>query len=87
MGVSAVARTSAGSLSSPPFDGLKLGAGPILAVHDEIAVECEETEATVVEIWLMKAMIDGMEEVINAPDPERSGVPVKVEARRARTWG
>jgi DNA polymerase-1 len=84
----------------PRFDGLKLaaallherreecpGATPILAVHDEIVVECEETEATEVEAWLKRAMVEGMEGTINAPDLGRSGVPVEVEAGRARTWG
>ncbi len=55
------------------------GAVPILAVHDEIVVECEETEAGGVEAWLEKAMVDGMEEVNNAPDPRRFGVPVEGE--------
>ena len=62
------------------------GAVPILQVHDEIVVECDDTEAGRVEAWLKKAMIDGMEEVINTPDPGRFGVPVEVEARRAPTW-
>ncbi len=57
----------------PRFEGLKLaaallherreecpGATPIPAVHDEI-VECEETEATEVEAWLKRAMVEGME--------------------------
>ena len=84
----------------PRFEGLKLavallherreecpGATPILAVHDEIVVECEETEATEVEAWLKRAMVEGMEAVLNAPGLGRPGVPVEVEARRSRTWG
>ncbi len=81
-------------------DGLKLalallwerrheypGAVPILAVHDEIVVECGEDEAAGVEAWLEEAMIDGMGEAIDASGRERSSVPVEVEVRRAWAWG
>ena len=81
-------------------DGLKLalallyerrgecpGAVPILAVHDEIVVECDEGDAKKVEAWLEKAMVDGMDGVLNAPDVERLRVPVEVEVRSGRSWG
>ena len=81
-------------------DGLKLalallwerrheypGAVPILAVHDEIVVECGEVDAAGVEAWLEEAMIDGMGEAIDASGRERSSVPVEVEVRRAWAWG
>src|SRR5215204_3295496 len=76
-------------------DGLKLalallyerrdecpGAAPILAVHDEIVVEADvRDQAKDVEGWLEKAMVAGMEEVLNSgldtDHPER--VPVKVD--------
>ena len=60
------------------------GAVPILAVHDEIVVECDETEARGVEVWLKKAMLDGMDGVLNAPDVEGPRVPVEVES--GRSW-
>jgi DNA polymerase I-like protein with 3'-5' exonuclease and polymerase domains len=74
-------------------DGLKLalallwerraeapGAFPVLAVHDEIVVECDTEQAGAVEAWLKQAMLDGMAPLV---DP----VPVEVETRIARTWG
>jgi DNA polymerase I-like protein with 3'-5' exonuclease and polymerase domains len=74
-------------------DGLKLalallwerrteepGAFPVLAVHDEIVVECERGRASTVEAWLRKAMIDGIQPLI---DP----VPVQVEVKIGTTWG
>jgi hypothetical protein len=33
-----------------------------------------------------KAMIDGMDEVLNAPGTEGSHVPVEVESEVGRTW-
>jgi hypothetical protein len=41
------------------------GAVPILAVHNESVVECDEKDAEKAEAWLEKAMIDGMDEVVN----------------------
>src|SRR5215212_6969056 len=59
------------------------GAVPILAVHDEVVVECPEEQAEEVKAWLVKAMVDGMEEILNSgPDtdhPERAPVKVEVE--------
>jgi DNA polymerase-1 len=83
-------------------DGLKLslallyerrgecsGAVPILAVHDEVVVECPEEQAEEVKSWLVKAMVDGMEEVLNSgldtDHPER--VPVKVKVEVVDRWG
>jgi DNA polymerase-1 len=74
-------------------DGLKLalallwerrgecpGAFPVLAVHDEVVVECEEGQADAAAAWLRQALLDGMTPLL---DP----VPVEVEVRTARTWG
>jgi DNA polymerase-1 len=74
-------------------DGLKLalallwerrdrcpGAFPVLAVHDEIVVECDAVQAEAVAAWLKAAMVDAMAPLI-------SPVPVEVEVRTARTWG
>jgi DNA polymerase-1 len=60
------------------------GAVPILAVHDEIVVECDEGEAEKVEAWLKNAMVDGMDTVLNATEPN---VPIEVETSVAQTWG
>jgi DNA polymerase-1 len=74
-------------------DGLKLalallwerrheapGATPVLAVHDEIVVECAADEGHAVGGWLRKAMLDAMAPLI---DP----VPVEIEVKVAATWG
>jgi DNA polymerase-1 len=53
---------------------------PILFVHDEIVVECDEDKADQAEAWLRAAMIEAMQLLI---DP----VPCEVEVKTARTWG
>ena len=81
-------------------DGLKLalallwerrhkcsGAGPILAVHDELVVECNEQDAEKAAGWLEKAMIEGMNEALGTPELEGPRVPVEVEVKTGRTWG
>jgi DNA polymerase-1 len=81
-------------------DGLKLtltllherrdefpGAVPILTVHDEIVVERDEGDAKEVEAWLKRAMVDGMDGVLNAPDVEGPRVPVEVETEVGKAWG
>ena len=80
-------------------DGLKLalallwerraecaGAVPIACVHDEIVVECDEDKAEKVKAWLEKAMIDGMEEVLNGPGVGGPRVPVEVETQPGKSW-
>jgi DNA polymerase I len=66
-----------------------LGAVPILAVHDEVVVECDEEQAEEVKAWLVKAMVDGMEEVLNSglDTDNLERVPVKVEAEVVDSWG
>jgi DNA polymerase-1 len=74
-------------------DGLKLalallwerreqapGAFPVLVVHDEIVVECDEAHAEAAAMWLKAAMVDAMAEWLEP-------VPIEVEASIARTWG
>jgi DNA polymerase-1 len=56
------------------------GAVPVLAVHDEIVIECATDQADAASAWLKRAMVDAMAPLI-AP------VPVEVEVRLARTWG
>jgi DNA polymerase-1 len=73
-------------------DGLKLalallwerraecpGAFPVLAVHDEIVVECDAGQAEAVGAWVARAMKDAMAPLV---DP----VPVEVEVKTGRTW-
>src|SRR5215211_3674189 len=79
-------------------DGLKLalaylwerrdecaGVVPILAVHDEIVVECLQDQAEETEAWLKKTMVDGMDTVLNSDGQIR--VPIEMEARVAGFWG
>lgn len=79
-------------------DGLKLalallwerrsecpGAVPILVCHDEVVVECEAERAADARAWLKKAIIEGMDAVLNSMDEVY--VSVEVETRIARSWG
>ena len=81
-------------------DGLKLalaylwerrqecfGAQPILAVHDEIVVECDEDDAEKVEAWLKKAMINGMDEIVNRLKADGPSVPIEVDVESGKSWG
>jgi DNA polymerase I-like protein with 3'-5' exonuclease and polymerase domains len=58
---------------------------PVLVCHDEVVVECDAEQAADAKVWLKKAMIGGMEAVLNGTD--EVDVPVEVEARTARSWG
>lgn len=73
-------------------DGLKLalallwerrdempGCFPVLAVHDEIVLECAADQAEPAAGWLQRAMIEAMSDWL-AP------VPVAVETKVGRTW-
>jgi len=52
----------------------------VLAVHDEIVVECDEGQAPAVRPWLRTAMLDGMIPLV-AP------VSVEVVVKTGKTWG
>jgi DNA polymerase-1 len=80
-------------------DGLKLalallyerrsecpGAVPILAVHDELVVECDEDRVDQAETWLKEAMVEGMDAVLNSPEVKGPHVPVEVDVETAKTW-
>ncbi len=54
--------------------------------HHEILVECDEDDAEKGEAWLKKAMIDGMDGVLNGPEVEGPCVPAEVETKVAKTW-
>jgi DNA polymerase-1 len=79
-------------------DGLKMALTPlwerrdecpeaalVLVCHDEVVVECEKEQAVEAKTWLEKAMVDGMEAVLNSKD--EVDIPIKVEARMATSWG
>jgi len=79
-------------------DGLKLAlallwerrdecprATPVLVCHDEVVVECDAERATVAKAWLEKAMIEGMDAVLNGTD--EIVILIEAEARIARSWG
>jgi DNA polymerase-1 len=53
---------------------------PVLAVHDEIVVECPENDAIAVQAWLRQCMLDAMAPLV-AP------IPVEVEVSVGHTWG
>lgn len=74
-------------------DGLKLalallwerrdqcpGAVPVMAVHDEIVIECDADHADAAAAWLKQAMIDAMTPLVRP-------VPVEVEVKVEETWG
>ena len=79
-------------------DGLKLalallwermsespGTTPVLVCHDEVVVECDAEQVGEAKAWLEKAMIEGMDTVLNGTD--KGHVPVEVEGWIARSWG
>ncbi len=54
-------------------------AAPVLAVHDELVVECDVGEAETVAAWLSECLVDGMRRFVTR-------VAVRVEATAARDW-
>ena len=59
-------------------------------MHDEIVIKRDQDQTEAVEAWFEKAMIDGMDEVLNASDAselEGPRVPDEVEVKSGRTWG
>jgi DNA polymerase I len=76
-------------------DGLKLaqaflwerrdecpGAVPVLVCHDEVVVECDAEQTGEVKEWLVQAMKDGMDAVVNVAEPR---IPIEVEASVPKT--
>lgn len=81
-------------------DGLKLalallyerrheypGSAPIIALHDEIVVECDEENVEAVATWLEQAMKDGMSEVLALGASSDHRIPVEVEVESGKAWG
>jgi DNA polymerase-1 len=60
------------------------GAVPVLAVHDEIVIECDADKAEEAKEWLVRIMEDGMDAIVNKEEPH---VPIEVEASIVETWG
>ena len=58
---------------------------PVLVCHDEVVVECDAEQAAEAKAWMEKAMIEGIDVVLNGTD--EVDVAVEVEGRIARTWG
>jgi len=58
---------------------------PVLVRHDEVVVECDAQQAVDAKAWLEKAMIEGMDALMNSTGKAR--LPVEVEARTVRSWG
>jgi DNA polymerase I-like protein with 3'-5' exonuclease and polymerase domains len=63
------------------------GAVPILAVHNESVVECDEKDVEKAEAWLEKAMIDRIDEGVNGLKADDPLVPIEVELQSGRSWG
>ena len=61
------------------------GAVPVLARHNEVVVECDAERVLDAKAWLEKAMIEGMEAVLNNAD--EVAAQVEAGARTARSWG
>lgn len=58
---------------------LRSSAVPVLAVHDEIVVECNEEDAEAVKEWVERCMVQGMKQFLK-------NVPVEVDAVITKTW-
>jgi DNA polymerase I-like protein with 3'-5' exonuclease and polymerase domains len=58
---------------------------PVLVCHDEVVVECCAEQAAETKVWLEKAMVDGMDAVMNNVGEEH--VLVEVESRISNSWG
>ena len=62
------------------------GAVPIIALHDEMLIECDEAEVERVASWLERAMKDGMAEVLAFGSAGKGRIPVEVSVRSGKTW-
>jgi len=55
----------------------------IAALHDEILVECDEADASETEEIVKNAMIEAMDELVNADEPH---VTLKVSGGVTKVW-
>jgi DNA polymerase I-like protein with 3'-5' exonuclease and polymerase domains len=60
------------------------GVLPVLACHDEVIVKCDADKAEEAKEWLVQAMKDGMDAVVNIVEPY---IFIEVEASVSETWG
>ncbi len=60
------------------------GAVSVLVCHDEVVVECDADKAEEGKEWLVQAMKDGMDAVVNVVEPH---ILIEVEASVSKTWG
>jgi DNA polymerase I-like protein with 3'-5' exonuclease and polymerase domains len=56
----------------------------VFVCHDEVVVECDTDKAEETKKWLVQAMKDGMDAVVNVMEPH---IPIEVEASVSKTWG
>jgi DNA polymerase-1 len=97
MGVERLSDSLNAPVQGTAADGLKLalallwerrdecpGAVPVLVCHDEVVVECDVDKAEEAREWLVQAMKDGMDAVVNGREPH---IPIEVEASLSKTWG
>jgi hypothetical protein len=61
------------------------GTVPVLVCHDEVVVECDADRAPDAEAWLEKAMVEGMDAVMNGTD--EGPLPIEVGGQISRSWG
>jgi hypothetical protein len=54
--------------------------------HDEAVVECCAEQAGEAKTWLEKAMVDGMEVVLNGHEVGGPHDPVKAEGDSTKSW-
>jgi DNA polymerase I-like protein with 3'-5' exonuclease and polymerase domains len=59
------------------------GAVPVLVCHDEVVVECDADKAEEGKEWLVRAMKDGMDAVVNVMEPH---ILIEMEASVSETW-
>ena len=66
-----------------------LDAKLILAVHDELVVECREDQAKEVARFVEEIMVAGMDEIVNSglDDFHPDRVPVEVDVEIVESWG
>jgi DNA polymerase-1 len=62
------------------FDGT---AFIIATIHDELLIECDEGDAVEILGIVEEAMVEAMDELVNADEPK---VPIKVEGQATKIW-
>jgi DNA polymerase I-like protein with 3'-5' exonuclease and polymerase domains len=54
------------------------------ACHDELVIECDADKAEEGKEWLVQAMKDGMDAVVNVLEPY---ILIEMEASVSKSWG